>query len=435
MALYENGYDMNYQAPSQFLGQYGGSIVNEGLVDTSHQYQQAGYLGYYWSMTNNITAHPVTSNVHNIWYPIGTAPAVDRMTATMTVDSNWQVIVSGESTAYSYNNETGSITYPSAPPIVAVRSVGAGRIVLFPSHSTFTVVNGDHPALQEITWTRGNGVTGSDVYQMFLNAFNWLAAPSLNGGVLGGYVAPPPPTPQPLQCPGIFTGGQVSGTAYKVLIGVHSAYSDGSGTVAQWAAAAQAQGYSILIFAENLVDMTQAKWTQETADCAAVTTSSFKAVAGIDYIDNIYSATSPGTPHITFDLEQWFDPSWLSSNGAVVYSNSSVIFGNNWNGMVLTNSTTNPEPPWYDKFYRGFAIYTYSHDTLQDSSYNNYLELARDCYDVTPYVVRRMYSPSEVAGVSGMDMLHRGDQPGQRLHQHQALWVGLGVLRVLGPHD
>ncbi len=63
----------------------------------------------------------------------------------MTVDSNWQVIVRGEATAYSYNNDTGHKTYASAPPILAVRPVGKGRLVLFPSYSTETVVNGRAP--------------------------------------------------------------------------------------------------------------------------------------------------------------------------------------------------------------------------------------------------------------------------------------------------
>ncbi len=33
LLLYENSYDMNYQAPNEFLKEYGAGIINEGLVD------------------------------------------------------------------------------------------------------------------------------------------------------------------------------------------------------------------------------------------------------------------------------------------------------------------------------------------------------------------------------------------------------------------
>ncbi len=243
---------------------------------------------------------------------------------------------------------------------------------------------------------------------MFFNIYNWLAAPSLGGGVLGGYVAPPDPKPQRLQCPELSTTGKVPGTAYKALIGAHSAYSDGSGSVAEWASAAKAKGYSILVFAENLALMSEAKWNREKADCAAVTDSTFKAVAGIDYMDNMRSADSVGTHRITYDLQRWFDPAWLSPDGKKVCNNGSVMFGNNYPGTILTNCATNPMPAWYNKFYQAFSIYTYNHNTLEEPAWKEYLQLIRDCYLERPHAVHRLYSPSEFAGVSGFDVYVKG---------------------------
>jgi len=56
---------------------------------------------------------------------------------------------------------------------------------------------------------------------------------------------------------------------FTALVGARTAYSSGTGTVAEYRAAAQAAGYRAVFFTETLADITKDEWTRFVQDCDA----------------------------------------------------------------------------------------------------------------------------------------------------------------------
>ena len=124
----------------------------------------------------------------------------------------------------------------------------------------------------------GDGTTASDDGKLLENLYRWLAEPGVQAGGTG--VAPRPPitfTTNPVLDWDALVMPPSCGTArfrralttsstttrtptppspgelkfFRALIGVHSSYSDGQGSVADYAAAAKKAGYSVIAFTET----------------------------------------------------------------------------------------------------------------------------------------------------------------------------------------
>ena len=308
---------------SAVLAPLGLTLLHEGVFDKTRSFQGVTLGPATFFFTHNIVPHPVTEGVSCVYLPengYSTWPGV----VLMQYSPDWQILVRGEKEAQSYHSNDDNVldlnlpgTVPSAPPVLAVRELGKGRIVSYALADLYTGMNHLNPMWSEIVETNGDPAShqGSDSMKLQMNAYKWLAQPSAGLADYGTYKAVPY---QPVQYPGSvdwdrlqFTATEAKTTAYpdgqvqvaeapsngiRGIFGVHTSYSDGTGTVADYVKAAQAAGLSFVVFNDPLELLTAAKLDQLKADCAAASTSKFYAVPGIEFSDvngNRYAMWGP----------------------------------------------------------------------------------------------------------------------------------------------
>ena len=217
----------------------------------------------------------------------------------MQYGPQWQVLVRGEKEAKSYRSDIDNLidlategTYTEAPPVLAARQLGKGRIVCYPISPLFTWLNHRNPLWPDMVECNGDLAAGrpSDSMKMQMNAYKWLAEPSRRLAGFGTYAQTPY---KPIQFPAKVEREehpfpQTSPPGIRGIFGAHSAYSDGSGTVADYVKAAKAAGLSFIVFNDPLEKLTETKLDQLRADCAAASkTADFYACPGIEFTDGI----------------------------------------------------------------------------------------------------------------------------------------------------
>ena len=98
-------------------------------------------------------------------------------TQPLKVDESWQVVVAGSRSTRTHPVElvppyTGKVltdkqgAYQSSPPLVAVRTMGNGRVVLLAFGTLSTVYGYKHPFWEDIAMTGGDGSTPSDLLKL-----------------------------------------------------------------------------------------------------------------------------------------------------------------------------------------------------------------------------------------------------------------------------
>ncbi len=177
----ESNYDQVIPVINAFLSPLAAEILPEQVVDETHVYRQRAYLQYFFSWTTNIAPHEISSGISELWYPLGgSMTGGGRKTfAIKPAGTAWKIIVRGNPSAYSIDPTTRHKTYLSAPPIVAARTYGRGRIVILPSHATFWIHAPYHRIWEQIVHRRGEG-------EKFLaNIYDWLGEPSRNNPDVG----------------------------------------------------------------------------------------------------------------------------------------------------------------------------------------------------------------------------------------------------------
>ena len=281
------------KAESRLLKRWGAEYLLEVVDDPPTAYKQASYLQNTYFRTNQITSSPLTEGVTNIWY----SPdfCFVPLTQPLKVDNTWTVVVSGSKTALTRpitwtppdsdsaaptvrKEEPG--TYSSSPPLVAYKERGKGRIVLTAFDPANTVLGYKHPFYEDIPMTRGNGQIGNDLLKLLDNSLAFLVQPTKDSTVLGGYLSQPypkDPPPQPIDWSKVSLGRSTS-KLFTGVIGARTAYSSGTGTVAQWAAAAKEAGLDYLVFAETFTQLTPGKWASLKEDCRQASTKDFLAL-------------------------------------------------------------------------------------------------------------------------------------------------------------
>jgi len=288
------------------LAPLGAKILHEGVFDKTRAFEgQTLGKATFWR-TSNIQAHPVTRDVSCLALPLhgyGHFPGL----VAMEYAPEWQILVRGENKAQSYRSNADNVidldaagTYAQAPPVLAVRSLGKGRIVCYPISPLFAGSNHRNPLWADIVETNGDRAGGqpSQSMKMQMNAYRWLAEPSAGLSGFGTYAAEPY---QPVQFPaavewdkhrfGQPAAADAGSTGVRGIFGVHSSYSDGSGSVADYAVASKAAGLSFIVFADPLEKLTPEKLDRLKADCAeASQDGSFYACPGIEFTDGFPAA-------------------------------------------------------------------------------------------------------------------------------------------------
>ena len=170
---YYGGEDFVRQL-NPWLSRFGGELLNEPPRDPAHQRTITRVIGYRYLETTNLAPHAITRGVDHLWLPLDYTDAY-VLTHTLRLTPDWETLVRGNPTCASY--PLGEIsagrqvpgTYRAAPPFLAVRSWGKGRIALFATSSQYFIFDAYH-------WAFGDGfVMREGGERLMVNLLSWLA--------------------------------------------------------------------------------------------------------------------------------------------------------------------------------------------------------------------------------------------------------------------
>ncbi|MBI2299282.1 MAG: hypothetical protein HYU66_10140 [Armatimonadetes bacterium] len=400
----------------------GVEMLHEGVFDPRHSFKTPIATifppeGFY--STESVTkGHPVTEGVSRLCLPQyhnGDTPGVPAL----KLSPDWQVLVRGEQSAQSYVvtrehvTDYGHIgTYPSAPPIAAVRSFGKGRVMAYSVPARSVHANYGVPGWNMIVESAGNAAAGlpSDGARLTLNGIRWLAETSRDNPALGTFrtdAVSEVKFPERIDWDKAELPAPVPGI--RGILGARTALSDGTGSVADYAAAARAAGLSFIVFNEALEKMTAAELEQLKADCKQASTADFYACPGVEFGDELGDRWAIWSERIVFPQE--------SFKRAYGETNEQHPPLRQWDGQVMHNpgqyweycayspnmllnyhnlrqKGAHPANLWW--FYR-VPPYVYDRGRLVEDQLAEYLFALRDVRHLNAASYARIYSPGEVA--------------------------------------
>ncbi|MDD5708090.1 MAG: hypothetical protein PHR35_19400 [Kiritimatiellae bacterium] len=363
--------------------------------------------------TGNVTRHPLTEGVRGFLYPADDG-GMCYYTHPVRVNRKWDVLLRASKTARTATvavggNEAGPGgrrpgSIASEPPLLAVRNAGAGRVVLWPTIPSITIIDGYHAF-----WGHGLAMISSDKAhpsegeRLVGNLLAWLVEPSR--GRFGGYVPPPK---QEAKEPGLHRiswdtirpSGRQYPNRYKGLIGMRSALSTGSDSPAAMIAAAKAAGYDFAAFGDELVDLTADELERMRTVCESACSDRFQAFAGFTYKD-----MSGNSWQVFGNALHWPRDDWWHDRKAGTLVNNNVVFrGYQFNPVLMVHPNLNPERPWFQGNFKGMAVYTYNGNKCVDDAHEVYGRLQNDDYQLWPAVVHAVRSVGEVKAAAAAAM-------------------------------
>jgi hypothetical protein len=271
--------------------------LGEGVYDKTREYKSS-FMNRRYFYTCAIDRHPVTENVKCLYLPMtGFAPFPG--VPLLQYSSDWQVIVRGEPGARSYKTGVGQNPHflnvdvegsvAGALPVVAVRTLGKGRIVCWPVTAVDGGMNYGNPLWPHVVEERGDPTSNRPSQGLLLakNAYRWLAEPAKGIAELGTYKIEPykPATfPATVDWSTRRFGGPRRGI--KGIVGARTAYSGGKGSVADYARAARQAGLSFIVFTDPLENLSKDGFQKLKADCAVASQAGdFFACPGYEFAD------------------------------------------------------------------------------------------------------------------------------------------------------
>jgi hypothetical protein len=401
-------------------------------VDESTLYRQGSYLQHYFCSTENIKPHAITEHVIRLWYPLADSPNEGKATQVLRLGSPWDGLVYANPSAYYYSNNQAVMAPVHAPeplPIVASRTFGAGRIVVFASRSLNYFHHPYHRIFESICIERGDGL------RLIENIVRWVTEPARTTGHPGGFTMPaetdtaPAINPDELANLDYYQRARLLGRKsptfsstdplaesdgrndYVGLIGAHSDYSrddrdpnyasGGRGTVQQWCDAAKAAGYNYLVFTELFERMTPDKWNQLLADCQAQTNDTFIAIAGLEIQD------VNGDKWAAFEMSRYPDANIIDETGTQIRNSPGFYFGLSAGSVFMQRCMLTPKNhtcrPWTQKFYGGFDVFSYKHGReLLSEALDYYLRCQANNFNLVPMTTHGLVHPNEVARAKGL---------------------------------
>ncbi len=422
--LHGGGGTISADAWNRYLKKWGATILPRQVRDDAHTTELDNYA---W--TTQIHPHPVTEGVRSLLYPINLMRWDDAYsTVPLRLEAaEWTPLVrSMPSSQEAWGLQSGWIPVPEASSksvIVAVRQVGKGRLLLSCMSDMYIF---SHPFMatdQEGIDERHTGIIdgifldkgvenhSSDGWRFVHNGLRWLAEAGQASG-FGGYSAETAASidlPAPLSgAPwGASTPEAAALEPIKLFIGARSAYSDGTGSIADYAKAARRAGYGILVMAETFEHTDRAGWQAYLKACDDASDDDLKVLPGFDIGDPYNNRfLIAGTRHYP-------RPYQLDADGKRIVETPYIVlgFGNHFSA-ILRPSTT-PLPHELYKFYSGIAVRTYREGKMVDNGLLAYQWSAFNFSRPLPIAVHETYSPEELAthGATGLQTYIRADTP------------------------
>ncbi len=281
----------------------GMQILHEGVIDIKTRKKSVFVAGLpiYGEdvfFTKNIGKHPVTEDVSGLWLPVLSYSGYPGV-PLMKYSPEWNIIVRTEKGAKSWQRSL-SANVPSmesviaAPgsengeiPLIAVRELGKGRIVCIPVSRLHTGLNFGKDVWSQTVETKGVGSVPSDLLKLEENAIRWCGESAHAAGVEGTYF--PSSSHSAVRFPKSVSFdppfGEVPKKQYRGIIGLHSSYSDGKSSVAEYVSAARKKGLAFIVFTDPLEKLTEKTFEKLKADCKAACKDDFYAGFGVEFTD------------------------------------------------------------------------------------------------------------------------------------------------------
>lgn len=406
------------RAVSDFLAPYGARLHALQVRDPRHQF------GEDFAWTTEIARHPAAEGVRRIYYPHNMLRWDDAY-ATPTFElrrgAGWTALVRGMPSSAAaqgydyYTNQEWMPTKMTAPPIAAVRTADRGRVGLLAvsNYCVFMLPFRAVPSrwvgesrignIDGVFMEKGDGQTPSDGFSLLSGMLRWLGESARQRG-LGHYDAeqfaalprpPRPPAPDWLRTWSRKTGA----LPHKVMIGARSSFSDGAGTVADYAKAAREAGLTALILTETFERFDPARWPEFLAACARASNDTLTVIPGLDIADQ------HGTRYLYFGCNMDFPrPSLLTPDGKHIVKTQYFSIGLGVGIMVAHRVMTGSHHPYQLlKHYHGISVYTYRDGRLVDDSLPAYVWQVEAFSNPMPFVVHEVYAPAKLkaAAASG----------------------------------
>ncbi len=409
------------------FGDFGVTMLREGIFDPEQEYAYAGhpflstgervapsYLRFF--RLSNIQPSPVTEGVRNLYMPLFGAGGMWG-TMAFTCDSNWNVVARGDITAASYRassegSKNGWFNLPgtlaSEPPVAAIRPYGRGRLAVISCnlmHLTLNAKAQDWPAVFEARGDAERNIP-SDGHRLLFNTLRWLAQTAVTNPALGGYQEAPSAgsaLPAAVDLDRVPFPPSTARSAAGA-IGLHSALSDGAGTVREYAAAARRAGLDFIAFTEALEQLTPEKFALLQRECLAVSDDTFYACPGIAF------PTSTGLRWAFWGEAVQYPPKHvMSPDGVTIH----------WWGQYAAECDRRPSALLnYDRlrqigdpanlwWYFRIPLQVFSKGTLQADHFAEYLFALSDIRGIGAMLYHGIYEPERLAGNTAMAGVNR----------------------------
>lgn len=381
------------------LKPFGIQLKQTSVIDEKRSFSD-WYPGNHINWTENLNKkHPVTKDLKRIYFPAAILRWDDCYTnPPLECDKNWTTIVESMpgATTRNYLDRKWQLNNESAVPHVlgAVRDWGKGRMAVLSINPIYTHRNGytHNPHVTEmstgpvdgIILDKGDGKVTSDTGKMLLNLYSWLGNNTSKG--FGGYR-----TGGPIDAQKVVRIDKMPIQYYKFLVGVHSSYSDGKGSVKEFADAAKKAGYSAIVFTENFAKMKPGAYEALIKECAQYSDDELFCLPGYEIEDqDRNSIILAGAPRIP-------PKSWLTEDGSRLVQ-THMVYLTLYNTLtIIHHPDSNPLPKERMKHFQAMSIYTYRNGKLIDNSLSAYMWQVQNASNPHPVAVHEVYSPDKVA--------------------------------------
>ncbi|MBI4023913.1 MAG: hypothetical protein HY360_02970 [Verrucomicrobia bacterium] len=399
-------------AVEMFLKPYGANVLFEQVTDPQQTFTQTSKARWSYGWTTAISPGPLTQGVKTVFYP-ATKFMYGPTTSPLKLSPEWQVLVTGSPTAHSLAPNYPSVHNPgfsegnpgactASPPLIACRTVGKGRLAVSGLSLYNSFIWYQHPFIEDIAIKRGDGKTPSDLRQLQANLARWLAVET---GALGGYRVetdttdarvvertlynermkpitwkePAEAIPHYLWLPGV--------------IGARTALTGGTGTAADWVAAAKAAGLDWLVILEDFEKLPPQAWTQFKKDCVAASSDDLDVEPGWLIRD------IGGNTWMQFGAcIEWPPAKIFDATEKRIADTQNALFGIAHTVTAPVGVKANPYPAWSYREYNSFSVVTQTGGELRlDDALAEYLYQQAISDMVKPLAVALLTAPAQLA--------------------------------------
>ena len=254
-----------------------------------------------FAVTENIAESPVSAGVKSLWYPVPrTRVGGQNHTIPFLADSSWQIVVCGSASSLTYKGALQESrpdqpgTYRERVPLMAMRSVGKGRIMYFGITPEYLLGPYANSTLEGIVLDKGLKGTPSHGFTLLVNGLRWLAEALARGRFAGRREDRRSAAAQSEQ--GAFRR-TLSLAREDRLRPARTGAAGGrrpphellqrQATADQWVEKAKASGLAWIVFLEDFASLPNENFRKLKADCARLSSAQFEAIPGFTIDDEV----------------------------------------------------------------------------------------------------------------------------------------------------